>query len=72
MDTDNVRLSGKTRRYRRTIKATRLSHRGCVAVLLQGHARASDIIEHTTFVHEPLKLRPGHESNALAAVVCRA
>jgi hypothetical protein len=28
--------------------------------------RRSDIIEHTTFVHEPRKLRPGRESNMLS------
>ena len=28
--------------------------------------RRSDIIEHTTFVHEPRKLRPGHESILLS------
>jgi hypothetical protein len=31
----------------------------------RGTLRRSDIIEHTTFVHEPGKLRPGHESNRL-------
>jgi hypothetical protein len=56
----------KTRRYRRTVKATRLSHVAALRFFFRVSLRRSDIIEHTTFVHEPRKLRPGHESNMLS------
>jgi hypothetical protein len=39
---------------------------GSLRFFFRGRLRRSDIIEHTTFVHEPRKLRPGHESNMLS------
>ncbi len=46
----------------------RSKRRDChtVAALRFFSLRRSDVIEHTTFVHESRKLRPGHESNMLS------
>jgi hypothetical protein len=66
MHTDNVRLLGRPE-----VIGARSKRRDCQTVaalrfFFRGRLRRSDIIEHTTFVHEPRKLRPGHESNMLS------
>ena len=66
MHTDNVRLLGRPE-----VIGARSKRRDCQTVaalrfFFRGTLRRSDIIEHTTFVHEPRKLRPGHESNMLS------
>jgi hypothetical protein len=58
-------------RGRPEVIGARSKRRDChtVAALrffFRGTPRRSDIIEHTTFVHEPRKLGPGHESNMLS------
>jgi hypothetical protein len=65
MHTDNARL------LRPDVIGARSKRRDCHTVaalrfVFRVTLRRSDIIEHTTFVHEPRKLRPGHESNMLS------